>query len=300
MKTSRRYGTRSTTWSPAWADPLTTDTLLCFADRIGCPFTDPDLLALALTHRSWCAEHAGHESNERLEFLGDAVLGLVVTAHVFDRFGELAEGELSSVRASVVNAAAMAEVAGEVGLGEQLRLGKGENASGGRTKLSILSDAMEAVIGAVFLDQGWPAAQQLVLRLLGDRIDIAADGPGGLDFKTQLQELVAHRFEQLPEYTITAEGPDHERRFFAVVHIAGEIQGEGAGRSKKLAEQAAASEAWRRLRVNESNDLHHIGDDHPDAVDQAPLDSGASVGSLPARTAPTDSGVSQESEKRHA
>jgi ribonuclease-3 len=193
------------------------------------------------------------------------VLGLVVTTHLYETFTGMPEGELAKVRASVVSAAAMAEVAAETGLGEQMRLGKGEAASGGRAKLSILADGMEAVIGAVYLDQGWPAAQGLVLRVLGDRIDTAAEGPGGHDFKTQLQELVAREFEQLPEYELRDEGPDHEKRFFAIVRVVGEIEGEGEGRSKKLAEQAAARTAWLRLseRVASVTRADRLGPTHP-------------------------------------
>ena len=237
----------STTCTPAWADLLDAAALARFATLLGCPFNDPDLLALATTHRSWCAEHPGFESNERLEFLGDAVLGLVVTAHVYAEFSDMPEGELAKVRASVVSAAVMAEVAVEVGLGDVLALGKGEAASGGSEKPSILADAMEAVIGAVYLDQGWEAAHELVLRLVGERIESAAEGPGGHDFKTQLQELAAREFEELPSYDLRDEGPDHAKRFFAVVSVAGRPVGHGEGRSKKVAEQAAARAAWQQL-----------------------------------------------------
>ena len=223
------------------------------------------MLALAVTHRSWCAEHAGHESNERLEFLGDAVLGMVVTTYVYETFPEMPEGELAKVRASVVNATALAEVAAEVGLGHVLRLGKGEDASGGRGKLSILADAMEAVIGAAYLDQGWPAANAVVLGVLGDRIAVAAQGPGGHDFKTQLQELAAREFEQLPDYELRDEGPDHDKLFFAIVRIGGRVEGEGEGRSKKLAEQAAARTAWLHLRdqVSSGTRANRLGPRHP-------------------------------------
>jgi ribonuclease-3 len=151
-----------------------------------------------LAHRSWCAETDGAESNERLEFLGDAVLGLVVTDHLFRTYRDLPEGELAKVRASVVNSAALAEVAVDLDIGAALLLGKGEDQSGGREKPSILADAMEAVIGAVYLDGGWEAAAELVMGLLGERIEEAAAGPGGQDYKTRLQELSAHRFEHLP------------------------------------------------------------------------------------------------------
>ena len=175
------------------------------------------------------------------------MLGLVVTTHLYQRFPDLPEGELAKVRASVVSAATMAEVASEVELGDGLRLGKGEDASGGRAKPSILADAMEAVLGAVYLGLGWSPAQDLVLRLLAERIEEAAEGPGGHDFKTQLQELAARRFDELPRYRLREEGPDHAKTFHAIVEVGGARRGEGEGRSKKQAEQAAAKQAWRNL-----------------------------------------------------
>jgi len=201
-----------------------------------------------MAHRSWCAEHPGGKSNERLEFLGDAVLGLIVTDHVFRTYPDLPEGELAKVRASVVSAAALAEVAAELDIGEALLLGRGEDASGGREKPSILADAMEAIIGAVYLDGGRDAAEELVMGLLGDRITDAAAGPGGQDYKTRLQELAARTFEALPAYAVLDDGPDHAKRFFATVSVAGTTYGRGEGRSKKQAEQAAARVAWEELR----------------------------------------------------
>ena len=202
-----------------------------------------------MAHRSWCAETPGESSNERLEFLGDAVLGLVVTNHVFRTYPDLPEGELAKVRASVVNAEALAEVALSLDLGTYLRLGKGEDASGGREKPSILADAMEAVMGAVYLDGGWDAAATLVMALLGDRIEEGAAGPGGQDYKTRLQELAARHFDQLPRYDVRDEGPDHAKRFFAVVLLGGVERGRGEGRSKKQAEQQAARGAWHELQA---------------------------------------------------
>jgi ribonuclease III len=201
-----------------------------------------------LCHRSWCAENPGFNSNERLEFLGDAVLGLVVTDHLFRTHPDMPEGELAKVRASVVNSAALAEVAAELDVGAGLMLGKGEDQSGGREKPSILADAAEALIGAIYLDRGWAAAAAMVMRLLGDRIEVAAAGPGGQDYKTRLQELCARQFDQLPTYSLRDEGPDHAKAFEAVVYVHGRPQGFGRGRSKKQAEQAAAREAWERLK----------------------------------------------------
>ncbi len=214
---------------------------------MGRPFADRGLLARAMAHRSWCAEVPGNESNERLEFLGDAVLGLVVTDYLYRNYPDLPEGQLAQVRASVVNAEVLAEVAEEIDLGTALRLGKGEDASGGREKPSILSDAMEAVIGAVYIDGGWEAASELVMRLLGERIVEGAAGPGGHDFKTRLQELSARAYDELPRYHHVSEGPDHAKRFAATVSVNGDAVGHGEGRSKKQAEQAAARMAWERL-----------------------------------------------------
>lgn len=201
----------------------------------------------SLAHRSWCAENPGTGSNERLEFLGDSVLGLVVTQFLFRTYPDLPEGELAKVRASVVNSAALADVALELHFGDALLLGKGEDSSGGREKPSILADATEAVIGAVYIDQGWDAAADLVMRLLGERIAEAAVGPGGQDYKTRLQELCARRFDNLPVYTVRDAGPDHAKTFDAVVHVARRPRGRGHGRSKKQAEQAAARAAWIEL-----------------------------------------------------
>jgi ribonuclease-3 len=237
----------STTSAPA--SPRPDDEQL--SGRIAHVFADPALLDRALAHRSWVAESPGSSSNERLEFLGDAVLGLVVTDHIFRTYPDLPEGELAKVRASVVSAAALAEVAAELGLGTALRLGKGEDASGGREKPSILADAAEAVMGAVYLDGGYDAAADLILRLLGDRISDAAAGPGGQDYKTRLQELAARVYETLPEYDVLDEGPDHAKRFFAAVQVGDRRFTGGEGRSKKQAEQAAARLAWEALRPEE-------------------------------------------------
>ncbi len=200
-----------------------------------------------MAHRSWCAENPPAVSNERLEFLGDAVLGLVVTDHIFGSDPELPEGQLAKVRAAVVSSATLAEVAAELDVGAALLLGKGEGSSGGSEKPSILADAMEALIGATYLDGGWTAAQDLVLRLLDDRIIEATAGPGGQDHKTRLQELASSRFGRLPSYSVVDEGPDHAKRFVASVVLDGRRWEGGEGRSKKQAEQAAAREAWAVL-----------------------------------------------------
>jgi ribonuclease III len=215
---------------------------------LGWSFRDPALLEHALTHRSYCSEHGGPESNERLEFLGDSVLGFVVTRFVFEEYPALPEGEMAKLRAAVVSAEALAEVATVIGLGAALRLGKGEAASGGRQKPSILADAMEAVFAGVYLDGGLGAATSVVLLALEGRIREQATGPGGGDYKTRLQELAARRGDQLPKYTVSHVGPDHSRVFFASVSLRGIERGRGEGRSKKAAEQAAARAAWDRLQ----------------------------------------------------
>ena len=195
------------------------------------------------------AENPGNRSNERLEFLGDTVLGMVVTDRIYHDYPDLPEGELAKVRAALVSAPTLATVATELALGDHVLLGRGEEQSGGREKASILADALEAVIGAVYLDGGLDAAAALILRLLGSRIAAAADGPGIHDHKTRLQELSVQKLEEPPRYVVTGEGPDHAKEFHAVVLLQGEARGSGHGSSKKQAEQQAAAEAWEWLRA---------------------------------------------------
>ncbi|MBQ88760.1 MAG: ribonuclease III [Acidimicrobiaceae bacterium] len=215
-------------------------------ERLGYHFVEPGLLVHALTHRSWCAEQPGDESNERLEFLGDAVLGVVVTDHLFSAFPDLPEGQLAKARAAVVSSTTLAEVGLELGVGLDLRLGKGEDASGGREKASILADAVEAVLGAMYLDGGVEPVRRLVLEQLSERIDQAAERPGDKDFKTRLQEVAAHDGFTPPVYALTESGPDHHKRFHATVAVGGERLGAGTGTSKKEAEQKAARAAYQR------------------------------------------------------
>ena len=205
----------------------------------------------ALTHRSWCAEHPGDESNERLEFLGDAVLGVVVTDHLFSAFPDLPEGQLAKARAAVVSSTTLAEVGRELGVGLDLRLGKGEDASGGREKASILADAVEAVLGAMYLDGGVEPVRRLVLEQLSERIDQAAERPGDKDYKTRLQEVAAHDGFTPPVYALTESGPDPHKRFHATVAVGGERLGAGTGTSKKEAEQKAARAAYERRSAQE-------------------------------------------------
>ncbi len=196
-------------------------------------------------HRSWCAEHPGHPSNERLEFLGDAVLGVVVTDHVYREHPDLDEGELTEIRKTVVSSVALASVAGDLRVGDHLLLGKGEELSGGRMKPSILADAMEAIIGAVYLASGFDGARVFVIGILESRLLTAPED--GADHKSRLQELAAHRFGSAPRYAVEATGPDHARTFFVTVMIDDVAYGRGEGRSKKQAEQAAARAACLEL-----------------------------------------------------
>lgn len=211
---------------------------------------EPELLRLALTHRSYAYENGGLPTNERLEFLGDSVLGLSITERLYHEHPEKSEGELAKLRASVVNMHALAEVArklGESGLGEHLLLGKGEELTGGRDKPSILADGMESLLGAVHLEHGIDVAREVVLRLFAELLERGPRMGAGLDFKTSLQELTAERGLGVPNYEITSTGPDHDKEFTATTVIAGDAYGQGVGRSKKEAEQKAAGAAYRAL-----------------------------------------------------
>lgn len=208
---------------------------------------DLGLLERALVHRSWAFENGAVEPNERLEFLGDAVLGLVVTDEIYHAHPDEQEGRLAKVRSAAVKTGSLAAIARELGLGRYVKLGRGEAASGGADKDSILADTLEAVVGAVYLDQGFASAYDLVERLFGDRLVELAGRGAALDYKTSLQELTAARFDVLPRYDVTDEGPDHAKTFTALVQVDGEVVGRGQGANKKEAEQRAAREAYRRL-----------------------------------------------------
>ena len=210
-------------------------------------FDDVGLLERALTHRSWAFEHGGVQPNERLEFLGDAVLGLVVTDEIFHAHPDEQEGRLAKVRSAAVKTGSLADVARDLGLGRFVKLGRGEAASGGADKDSILADTLEAVIGAVYLDQGFATSYDLVERLFGEVLADLAERGAALDYKTSLQELTAARYEVLPRYEVTDVGPDHAKTFTASVSVAGEVVGRGEGRNKKQAEQRAAREGYRAL-----------------------------------------------------
>jgi ribonuclease III len=212
---------------------------------------DAGLLERALTHRSFAYENGGLPTNERLEFLGDAVLGLIVTDALYSGHPDLPEGQLAKLRASVVNMRALADVArrlGPDGLGAYVRLGRGEEVTGGRDKASILADTLEALLGAVYVEHGLTIADEVVHKLFDPVLADAALRGAGLDWKTSLQELTAQLSLGVPDYAVSEEGPDHAKSFTAVARVGGESFGSGAGRSKKEAEQKAAEAAWTVLQ----------------------------------------------------
>nr|WP_245861507.1 ribonuclease III [Compostimonas suwonensis] len=209
---------------------------------------DPGLLQLAVTHRSYAYENGGIPNNERLEFLGDSILGQAVTVMLYLRYPELDEGDLAKRRASLVSSVALAEVARSFGLGEFLLLGRGEMLTGGRDKASILADTVEAIIGATYLDAGGEVATELVMRLIQPLLDDPDRfGAAAMDSKTSLQEIAAARGAGAPVYTILEEGPDHDKRFVAIVAVGDLVTARGEGTSKKQAEMAAAFTAWTEL-----------------------------------------------------
>jgi ribonuclease-3 len=214
---------------------------------LGISFEDPELRETALTHRSFAFEHGRTITNERLEFLGDAVLGLVVTDMAYRSYPDLPEGSLAKLRAAIVNMTALADVARGLGLGRLVFLGKGEEQSGGRDKSSILADALEAVFGAIYLDLGLVAVSEVIERLFRPRMEAYVRGEGERDYKTILQELASQELRSMPDYRIEERGPDHEKEFTATVYLGGEPFGTGIGRSKKEAEQQAAREAYGRM-----------------------------------------------------
>ena len=238
-------------------------------------------------HRSYAYENGGLPTNERLEFLGDSVLGLIVTDTLFNSYPDLPEGQLAKLRAAVVQMRALAGVARGLDLGAYVRLGKGEDGTGGRDKASILADTLEAVIGAVYLDQGLVAADALVHRLFDPVIARSARLGAGLDWKTSLQELTAAELLGVPEYHVEESGPDHQKSFRAFVRIGAQTYGEGEGRSKKEAEQQAAEAAWNSISERMSAASDQAGSAKADASGKAdgsgPADgSGKADGSGPA------------------
>ena len=209
----------------------------------------PQLLELALTHRSHAYESGSNETNERLEFLGDSVLGLIVTEELFRRFPELDESRLSPLRSGIVNMRALANIARSLELGSYIRLGKGEENTGGRDKNSLLSDALEAIIGAIYIESGFQKTSEIVGRLIEKTLASAVEKGSGLDGKTALQELVALTGRGAPEYLVTETGPDHDKSFTAFAMVAGEAIAQGEGKSKREAEQIAARVAFELLSV---------------------------------------------------
>ncbi|MFI2707828.1 ribonuclease III [Nocardioides sp. CER28] len=256
-RTARAASAASTALAPTVArssDPVDRPgPLTAYADypelreALGDPTLDPELLERALTHRSYAYEHGGLPTNERLEFLGDSVLGVIVTETLYLKHPDLSEGRLAKLRAAVVNARALAQVGRAIGLGRHIKLGRGEEATGGREKASIVSDTVEAVIGAVHLSGGIETSATLVHRLFDPLIDAASALGAGLDWKTSLQELAAERSLGVPEYVIADEGPDHMKTFTAQVKVGDRLYGNGVGRSKKEAEQAAAETAYGEI-----------------------------------------------------
>ncbi|WP_111508578.1 ribonuclease III [Mycobacterium kyogaense] len=210
----------------------------------------PDLLTIALTHRSYSYENGGLPTNERLEFLGDSVLGLTITEELYHRHPERSEGDLAKLRASIVNTQALADVGRSLsgkGLGSYLLLGKGEENSGGADKSSILADGVESLLGAIYLEHGAVVAREVILRLFSELLDTAPTLGAGLDWKSSLQELTAARGLGAPTYIVTSTGPDHDKEFTATVVIAGREYGTGVGKTKKEAELKAAAAAWNAL-----------------------------------------------------
>jgi ribonuclease-3 len=214
---------------------------------LGVSFRDASLREMALTHRSFAFENNLTRTNERLEFLGDSVLGVIVTDMAYRSYPEMPEGSLAKLRAAIVNMIALADVARSLDLGGMVFLGKGEEQSGGRDKSSILADALEAVFGAVYLDRGMDVTTELVERLFRPRMEAYVRDEGPRDYKTLLQELASQELRSMPDYRLEDRGPDHQKEFTATVYLDGEAMGRGIGRSKKEAEQQAAREAHRRL-----------------------------------------------------
>ncbi len=221
--------------------------------RIGHKFKDPGILLEAVTHKSFKHENPNEPSshNERLEFIGDAVLGLVVSDYLFRCDAGFTEAEMSRIKSHLVKGKVLAELATGISLGDCLRIGKGEEGSGGRTKISILANAMEAVFGAVFEDGGYAVARKVVLKLLKERLDEAIASGDFADYKSELQELCQMRYGCLPEYRLVSqEGMEHKKIFTFEVFIDGQSSGRGRGRTKKEAQTKAASQAIKNLKTS--------------------------------------------------
>jgi ribonuclease-3 len=228
------------------AEPADLQGRAALLQRVGLDLA-ADSLELALTHRSYASEHGGLPTNERLEFLGDSVLGIIITDELYNSHPDLPEGQLAKLRASIVNMHALAAVGHTLGLGELLLLGHGEVLTGGREKASIVSDAVEALLGALYLQHGLEPVRAAVLRLFRDLLTAAPRLGAGLDWKTSLQEIAASQSLGVPAYEIADTGPDHDKTFTARAIVGGQTLGEGVGHTKKQAEQLAAAQAYREL-----------------------------------------------------
>jgi len=238
-------------------------------ERLGLAL-DESLIGLALTHRSYAYESGGLPTNERLEFLGDSVLGIAITDEIYHRHPDFTEGQLAKLRSAVVNARALASVARTLGVGEFILLGKGEETTGGRDKSSILADTVEAIIGAIYINHGIEVARSFVLTQFADLLNESAQMGAGLDWKTSLQELTAEFQLGVPGYAVTEDGPDHAKTFEAQVVLGDRFYGHGTGSNKKEAEQQAAASAYAQLRAehdaafdaqNELRNATDLGDD---------------------------------------
>jgi ribonuclease-3 len=218
-------------------------------EALGIELSD-EMLTMSLTHRSYSYENGGVPTNERLEFLGDSVLGLTITEELYHRHPDRSEGDLAKLRASIVNTQALADVGRNLsvhGLGAYLLLGKGEENSGGADKSSILADGVESLLGAIYLEHGAASAREVILRLFSSLLDTAPTLGAGLDWKSSLQELTASRGLGVPAYLVTSTGPDHDKEFTALVVVGETEYGRGVGRTKKEAELKAAAAAWHAL-----------------------------------------------------
>jgi len=224
--------------------------LAALQQTLGVSFKRPPLLKQALIHSSYANENPGlaPASNERLEFLGDAVLSMVVAAKLYHDFPNLNEGEMTKLRAVLVSRDTLAELARAISLGDHLYLGRGEQASGGRDKPANLAGALEAAIGAIFLDRGSTIARDFILRLIESELEKVVSHRTGADYKSELQELTQGREQQTPTYhVIESSGPDHDKRFTVEVRVGGSVLGRGSGKSKKAAETEAARATLERL-----------------------------------------------------
>jgi ribonuclease-3 len=229
--------------------------LVQFQRQLGVTFPSTELLDVALTHPSYLGEahEEDAESNQRLEFLGDALLGLAVSEYLYHRYPDLPEGELTKIKAAVVSEPVLCRLARTLSVGEQMLMGRGEDASGGRDRPSVLADALEAIIGAVLVDVGTDPARQFVLRHLGEEIEIQGSQVGRHDHKSRLQELTQSHAQGTPTYEVVGEeGPDHSKTFVVEVSVASKLLGRGRGGSKKEAEQEAAKRAVTKLEADPS------------------------------------------------